>query len=462
MPISLQTICGYLDTEGLQYAVGRSNDYVMVPFPDMTAVVNVMEDGKAVSIRVPQVFNLADAPNREACLAFLANHNYHVKVGLFGCDETDGEVDVSHFVPVEDGTLTRSQFLRIFHFVLKVAYEKGRELRQVAFGRSEEGGSTSTFSAPDVEFDVDSIPEAPVAEPAWFRLVVDAFNSLCGNVEETSRVEQMRRVAWPRLLTLREDSVLDGERYLSFPRPAELSAEDEFLLLFMTARQAGGDCRILDKEIDLVYSPGLDFQETSAEVRKLCTAGYVGASDFNNGEPWYLTRAWLDRLAPVLPFPHEPLPPAFGRDDVPAGSLAEPEWLALLHRALAADAADLQLPERLDLLRNDVWPALLELRRNSVGEGRPYRTWSTVMTSRLAPREELVVAYVAHRAAEGDDHIPDRDIDLIYSPGLQVHETARVINGLMEARLVLATDNDGQAPFTIGPAGEMWQVGGWQ
>jgi hypothetical protein len=480
MAIGIDTICGYLDELELRYAVGRDGDLIIVPFGALNIRIMLCENGEGIALQVPQVYNLSDVPHLEACLSWMCEHTYKHKIGHFGYDPRDGEVDVSFFFPVQDGHVTLEQFRRLLMVCRDVATLDVEDLRRVAHGKppavpEDAAGPPDPESAAEIERfqrllegldsedsgDADdgttateAIAEGPRDEAEWLRTVVAAFRTFCGRTQETESLERMRTEMWPEFARAREESRSDERPYrtLRLLEECGIDPREEYVLLFMLARQAAGDALIMTKEVEAVYAAPLEPHDIQAVLSHLTGERWIVSAEQDGTQPYRLGRRYLDALAEVLPFRYEPLPEPFAADEIPTAPVTEQEWLALMRRALAAQATDTSVRDRLTALREAIWPKLLGLRADSVEAGQAYRTAELVRDAMLSSEEELVVCFLAARAACGDDKVDPSTIDLLYSPGIQEPETAALIERLGAAGMVRSTDNDNMPPYTIGPA----------
>ncbi len=480
MSIGIDTICGYLDELELRYAVGREGELVIVPFGALNVRIMLCENGEGLALQVPQVYNLSNASHLEACLTWMAEHTYRHKIGHFGYDPRDGEVDVSFFFPIQDGHITLEQFRRLLMVCRDVATLDVENLRRVAHGKppaptEDPVGPPDPDTAADIErfrrllegVDGDDAPdseeerpapeaivEGPQDEAEWLRTVIAAFRTFCGRALEADSLERMRTEVWPEFVRAREASQAPERPYRTVRLLTEwdVGPREEYVLLFMLARQAAGDSLIMTKEVEAILADPSEPADMEQVLHRLTSEGWVVSAEHDGTQPYRLGRRYLDFLADILPFRYEPLPEAFGKEEIPSPPVTETEWLSLMRRALAAQATDTTVRDRLTALREEIWPRLLELRRDSVGEGRPYRTAELADSLALSPEEELVVCFLAARAACGDDKVDPVTIDMLYSPGIQEPETAALIERLGAAGMVRSTDNDNMPPYTIGPA----------
>ncbi len=480
MPLSFDAVLGFLDEFNLHYTASAADKRVVVPFEAAMVVIDLVEDGGGLQFRLPNVFNIRETPHPVESLACMLDHNYRVKIGVFAYDPTDGEVTVEHFLPIEDSQVTSKQFHRVVHALLSVHNQAVPKLRQAAFGKTEDAAlaraatpelpdglagllgdmiSSDRDNLPDAApYDPASLPAAPVDERTWLDHVCRAFAHYCRNVDNQDEWETMRREVWPRLLSLGEESLQAGETYLTSQVPDGLTAEDMYVVFYLLARQAAGVPRVWNKALDLAYSPGLDETETGLVVRRLLDAGVVAAADCDAQAPWVLSSTWLDPLTEVLPFEHTPLAPMVTVDDIPLTPCAERDWLRMAHRAVLASAAgDSMVAERLDQLRDELWPQLLTLRQLSASGGESFATLAAAERLAVSEEEELVVLFLAAQAAVGQTKVGPQAIDLLYSPGYQGAETMSVIDSLRQRELVRCTDDDNLPPYTSGPAAAVWQ-----
>ena len=486
MPVDLDLLCAHLEAEGLRYGVEREGEVIYVPFGGATVRVFLCEDGEGISVQVPQVFNLRDTPHREAALAWIAEHTYNTKIGHFGYDPRDGEVDVSHFCPVEDGTLTAEQFLRVIQVCRAVATEDVRNLRRVAFGRrpkaidtekddadfddedEDDGFDEDPFADEDADVeededeedddeegaaleDVPELPPAPVDEGEWLELATLSFAALCADVDRRPLVRRLRDEVWPRLVKLRDASVAAGKSYRLPAVLGELglAASDELVLLFMLARQARDDVRITTTEVEAMLGG-----EAAPLLKAQLASAVIVASDHDGVAPYRLGHRFLDPLTDLLPFDHEPLPAPLTVADLPPAPVSEARWLKMVHRALASLAVDIDLSERLLALRDTVWPRLLVLRRESRTNGL-FAAGALADELHLSAVEELLVAYCAQRTVNGDRRVSLRALDRVARPDARPSEDDErilpVVEELVRRELLKAADEDDLPPYTLGP-----------
>ncbi|MCC7490820.1 MAG: YbjN domain-containing protein [Fimbriimonadaceae bacterium] len=460
MPISSQTICQWLDAAKLSYAVSPDQSYLMLPFAGVTEMVRVIEEGEAVVFQITNLHSLTTGPRRAACMEFMLDHNYRTKIGTFSVDNSDNEVRLEAFLAVEDTTCTAKMIERYIRVLASEARTAVAQLRGVEAGQSiAEVVGGEPGSTPPTEFEVGGLPAAPVEEQVWLEQVHAAFSAQCANVELTDRVETMRDTVWPALQTLRSASVQAGREYLTPTLAADLglTAAEEYVVLFMLARQANGDRKINFNELDRVYSRGAQSGEGAAVASRLTSLEVLEAVDHDDTEPFRLTRRYLDPLTARLPFTHRPWKALLREADLPAEAVSEVAWLAAVRQVVEIDLADPGDLAVVAMVHEEVWPALQRLRKKSLVAGQAFQTAQRVAELELSAAEELLVAYIGARAVTEDSRVWLRSIDEVHSPGLDKSAAEAVITRLLALNVLRCCDDDGQEPYTLGSAGAAWR-----
>jgi len=479
VPVSTATICSYLDEMGLGHTVSGGGEIVVVPFGAIDIRIFVCEGGEGVTFQVPQVFNIADTDKREECLAWMAEHTYKHKIGHFGYDSRDGEVDVSFFFPVEDSDFSRLQFERLLLVIRNVAVRDVQELRKVAFGRGSESPDEGDVErlreilegVDDTVEAIEPAPDAagqpgnggPVAFPAggpvdergWLEWT---SASLLEHGKDVADHDAFRRIwaeLWPAARDLRARSVAAGITYrtLAVRTEAGLSDAEELALLYMLARHTIGDTRVTLREIDLLRPPDMPEIGPYDVLKSLGEAELIECSDGDSFPPYRVTDKYLRALGSSLPFAYDS-DGMLGPAGVPDAPVTEQAWLELVRRVIVANTGDPNRPEMLSLLREVIWPKLSKLRDDSIAAGRHYRSAELRNRLGLSTAEELVVCFVWVRNLMGDIWVSPREIDLVYSTGAGAAATDNLVERLASQRLVKSTDNDGLPPYTLGDAAE--------
>lgn len=139
MATTLEQVCEYLDRDGWRYLVDA--DAQRVHCRERTSQhrheleVRVDEDGSCLHFRIPRVTGLGNSPHAALLLERILELHYQIKIGRFGLDATDGEIDCEVILPLEDAPLTHRQFARcVSALVLLVDQQKPRFEHLLATG----------------------------------------------------------------------------------------------------------------------------------------------------------------------------------------------------------------------------------------------------------------------------------------------------------------------------------------
>ncbi len=463
MAISMDQLCDLLQEAELDYYRHPRREALVVPLRSVAVRMRLEDEGRILSTRVRYVAVLPDNEHLERSLRYISALNHRLRWYRFGWDERTGEVAVSENVRIADGTLTVEQLEWMVYAMVSMVEDQASALRRLAdAGRRGSrhpelddlladlaGGSSGSITIPD-------LPSQPVAEAVWLQLVADTLGALTRSLRSAPNLARARHEVWPALRQLREQSTAAGEEYLlpTLMAEAEVAPAEEYVLLFMLARQAQGDRRIMDHELERVAGEGCNIDDLCQRLR---AAGLIVDLDDDDCEPWRLSSQVLEPLIGRLPFEYVAPPPAFDVADLPAGPLAEAEWLALVHRVLAQQTAEDGEPARLDLLRTVHWPALLALRAESVAGGERYATASARAEHELTDVTELAVAFIAQQHAVGQTRISSTDIHRVTTDW---NGEARPVSSkaLLSTGLIEACDNDDLPPFRLNAAGAAWRT----
>jgi hypothetical protein len=75
--------------------------------------VRLTEQGEYLECIAPGLYNVRDCRHRDSVMKLLLAITQRCKMIRFECDPADGEVRCSIELPIEDGTVTRRQFIRM-------------------------------------------------------------------------------------------------------------------------------------------------------------------------------------------------------------------------------------------------------------------------------------------------------------------------------------------------------------
>lgn len=124
MAISITQIQGYLDDAGVNYE-NRDEDTIVFPMSDdenkIVIVTKILEDGEYIQMRtlkhLDDLVSEATEVKRVALLKWMLGKNYTSKLGAWEYDPEDHDHHMAVGHSIEDGDLTRKQFLRMFKVV---------------------------------------------------------------------------------------------------------------------------------------------------------------------------------------------------------------------------------------------------------------------------------------------------------------------------------------------------------
>ena len=132
--VTIDHLCDYLDEGHLHYLCDGVRGHFVIPFSGTQVNARIVENGEALLVYVPALFFLDEVTCHQATvLRMIAVLNHGLKIGTFGVDPDDEEIIVSHFVPIEDGTLSAQQFKRVVGGVCHAAQVYSGLLRWLAY-----------------------------------------------------------------------------------------------------------------------------------------------------------------------------------------------------------------------------------------------------------------------------------------------------------------------------------------
>ncbi len=116
MATTLEEVAAYLKRDGrrflwevdgeqlLCHAAGANNRYEVE--------IRLSEEGECLHLRVPRVAALGQSPHAGILCARILELHFQIKLGRFGLDPLDGEIDCEIVIPLDDATLTYRQLRR--------------------------------------------------------------------------------------------------------------------------------------------------------------------------------------------------------------------------------------------------------------------------------------------------------------------------------------------------------------
>ncbi len=140
MATTLEEVIGYLRRDGRRYLVDVDGEQVVCRAEGANGryeiELRLSEDGDCLHLRIPRVVGIGGSPHEgELCRRILELH-YQIKLGRFGLDASDGEVDCEIILPLEDAPLTYRQFHRVLGTLVLLVDQQAPRFRAIlATGR---------------------------------------------------------------------------------------------------------------------------------------------------------------------------------------------------------------------------------------------------------------------------------------------------------------------------------------
>lgn len=133
MATTLQAVIDYLQRDNWRFRLDSDSDLIVCRGEGANGrwpiEVRLSEDGHCLHLRVPSVVTLGSSPHIPTLLATLLELHFRLKLGRFGLDPSDGEVDCEVVVPLEDAPLTYRQFRRAIGTLLMLVDQQAPRLR---------------------------------------------------------------------------------------------------------------------------------------------------------------------------------------------------------------------------------------------------------------------------------------------------------------------------------------------
>lgn len=138
MAIQQSLIKAFLDDIGLNYQERDQETMVFSYTGDndssIMVVARIMEDGEYFKMHtikhLDELMDTVSEDKKNALKDWMLYRNYSTKVGAWEYDPSDNDIHFSVEYPIEDGTLTKKQFLRGFAAVIQSA-DVMLEMKQV-------------------------------------------------------------------------------------------------------------------------------------------------------------------------------------------------------------------------------------------------------------------------------------------------------------------------------------------
>ncbi|MCC7491945.1 MAG: hypothetical protein IT204_06340 [Fimbriimonadaceae bacterium] len=144
MATSLEEVCNLLRRDGRTYRIDLDGDQVTVQAAGTGAryslLIRLSEEGECLHLRIPRVVTVGQSPHAAALFARILELHYAIKLGRFGLDPNDGEIDCEIVMPLDDLPLTARLLRRLLGtLVLLVDQQKPRFEHLLATGQDPAG-----------------------------------------------------------------------------------------------------------------------------------------------------------------------------------------------------------------------------------------------------------------------------------------------------------------------------------
>ncbi|MCX7023109.1 MAG: hypothetical protein NT080_00635 [Spirochaetes bacterium] len=149
MAVTYEEIKKYLGEEGIKYSWDEDRSIILTGSATanyakgdggkaLTLIVRLEEDGEYFKLMAPNLYSYKDGPNKLALMQTLLMVCWKTKLIEYEYDDSDGEVRCIIEFPLEDGTVTKRQFLRCFRGIVQLVDEYDAEIRTaMATGRPD-------------------------------------------------------------------------------------------------------------------------------------------------------------------------------------------------------------------------------------------------------------------------------------------------------------------------------------
>lgn len=159
MPTTTEEILGFLDAKEVKYLYDARKETFVICFTPHVLLIRIEENGEFLQFRTLNFYQYKNGKHRELILAMIAAMNYRRKLVKFGYDEADGEINACVDIPVEDGTLTSTQFFRCMAALLEALEESRSRITAVLETGKDPGPGSSKIIDRLVGEIMDSLDE---------------------------------------------------------------------------------------------------------------------------------------------------------------------------------------------------------------------------------------------------------------------------------------------------------------
>ena len=135
MPATLDQLIDFLQRDNWRFRLDSDSDLLVCRGEGANGrwriEIRLSEDGCCLHLRVPHVATIGDSPYAARAVAALLELHNRLKLGRFGLDPVDGEVECEIVVPLEDAPLTERQFRRCLGTLLLLVDQQAPRIRDI-------------------------------------------------------------------------------------------------------------------------------------------------------------------------------------------------------------------------------------------------------------------------------------------------------------------------------------------
>jgi len=116
MATTLKEVAGYLKRDGRRFLWDADGEQLLCHATGANGryevEIRLSEEGECLHLRVPRVAALGKSPHAGILCARILELHFQIKLGRFGLDPLDGEIDCEIIIPLDDAPLTYRQLRR--------------------------------------------------------------------------------------------------------------------------------------------------------------------------------------------------------------------------------------------------------------------------------------------------------------------------------------------------------------
>lgn len=131
MSATIQNIRDFLGEKNVKFMFDPDKEVFIMSFAPNVLLVRLEEHGEFLQFRTLNFYQYKEGKYKQALLQMLSHINYQRKLVKFGYDPDDGEVNCCVDLPIEDATLTSTQFFRCMAALLEALEDARKRLEKI-------------------------------------------------------------------------------------------------------------------------------------------------------------------------------------------------------------------------------------------------------------------------------------------------------------------------------------------